>query len=94
MQEVALWAAGSMSLTETLCRKHCSGKGAVFLVRYGRSGCEPCEGTVKNPAVRILLEYQYFGKDPAPLICLPNVLLHFQLSMSLFPVLNYRASYS
>lgn len=25
-QEVALWAAGPMSLAQTLCRKHCSGK--------------------------------------------------------------------
>lgn len=59
VQEVALWAAGSTSLTQTLRRKHCSGKRAVFLVRCGRGGCEPCEGIVKNPAVfavSILLE--------------------------------------
>lgn len=47
------WLCGQQDprLSHRPCRKHCSGKRAVFLVRYGRGGCESCEGTVKNPAV-------------------------------------------
>lgn len=44
------------------------------------SGCEPSKGTAKNPAVLAVsmpLEYRCFGQVSAPLICLPNVPLHF-----------------
>lgn len=45
------WLCGQQDpcLTQTFCRQHCS-KRAVFLVRYGRGGCELCEGKVENPA--------------------------------------------
>lgn len=80
-------AAGSSSVGSRICisctdlmQKTQLQQSSGYFGKMGRSGCEPCERTVKNPAalvVSIPAEYQYFGQDPAPVICLPNVPLHF-----------------
>lgn len=57
----------STSLSQTLQKALLWQKSSI-LVRYGRGGCEPCAGTVKNPAefaVSILLE-DILWQRPSP----------------------------